>query len=143
MKLKVYSIIVVFMFGANTFAQSTNKDLIPDINTKVDGEYVGGLKVDYPMYSNQVRSYKYLVQNKTELLEALEKAKRGDVIFVSNDAEIDLTGHQKITIRAGVTLASGRGDNNHLGGMIKTNDADAYPLFVCGSNVTIKGLRFG
>jgi len=131
----------VLMFCTKTFAQRT-EGLIPDIDTKIDGEYIGGLRAGHPVYSNQVKSYEYIVESKSELLEALEKAKYGDVIFVSNDAKIDLTGHQDITIRAGLTLASGRGEDGHLGGLITTEDPDAYPLFKCGSNVTIKGLRF-
>lgn len=146
MKFRAYSIdivmlVFILMFSTTTFAQET-KGLVPDISTKIDGEYIGGLKDNNPFYNNQIKSYDYLVKTKSELLEALKKAKYGNVIFVPSDAEIDMTGHEGVIIRAGITLAGDRGKNNQLGGIIKTDDPDTYPLFKCGSNVTIKGLRF-
>lgn len=98
----------------------------------------GGIR--YKGKLNQAISYK--VGNKKELLTALKKAKYGQVIFVNNNAKINLSGEKHITIKEGVTLASGRGKNKSKGGLIYTDNLDTYPLFVTkGINVRITGLR--
>lgn len=83
----------------------------------------------------------YVVGTKTELLDALGAATSGDVVYVEDDVKIDLSETSNIGVRAGVTLASGRGQNGSMGGMLYTN---VYPnnLFkVYGDNVRFTGLR--
>jgi hypothetical protein len=76
-----------------------------------------------------------------ELLSALENASAGDVIYVDDEAEIDLTDQEAIAIPGGVTLASGRGRDGSLGALL-TCDSFAYPLFrVQGESARVTGLR--
>ena len=68
-------------------------------------------------YTDQVsrNSADFLVDTRSELVGALASASPGDIVYIENDAEIDLVppglpGDQwQITIPEGVTLASGRG----------------------------------
>lgn len=95
-------------------------------------------------YFNYVTNYTKLVRNKGELLSALANARSGDVVYVADNAEIDLSKESDILIREGVTLASGRGKNGSLGALLYcTNlDANSYNLFLIkASNVRITGLR--
>ncbi len=94
----------------------------------------------------------YVVSNATQLLSALSSATSGQIIYVDDNAKIDLTG--KITntgvsggivIPSGVTLASGRGANGSKGGLIFSNDffpeSQFIALFAPQSYVRITGLR--
>ena len=60
-------------------------------------------------YRDTVLTGNYVVDTAAELVTALKNASSGQVVFVANDAEIDLTGLRSIKIPGGVTLASGRG----------------------------------
>lgn len=115
---------------------------IPDIDTKIDNEYIGGIYDGKPFYSKQIIKKDFIVFTKAELLKALEDAKFGETVYVKDDAVIDLTGERDIVIKAGVILASGRGLEGSVGGLLKTSLPGTNPLFKCGSNVTITGLRF-
>jgi len=78
-----------------------------------------------------------------QLLAALGNAQAGDVIYVPDGCEIDLTGHTHIPIPAGVTLAGSRGRDGSQGARIFTAHRDTYPLLQTGGeNVRITGLRF-
>ena len=100
------------------------------------GDPIGGGKG----YRNIVTKHTYLVKTSKELLTTLKKAKAGEVIYVDNTVEIDLSGNKNIEIPGGVTLASGRGVKD--GALIYTNDLDAIPLFLTGGEkVRITGLR--
>ncbi|MBW2457544.1 MAG: PKD domain-containing protein, partial [Deltaproteobacteria bacterium] len=82
-----------------------------------------------------------VVSDAAGLLTALENAGSGDVIYVDDGAEIDLTDQESIDIAAGVTLASGRGRDGSLGGLVYC-DSYAYPLFRAqGEAVRLTGLR--
>ena len=93
----------------------------------------------------------YTVSTKNGLLSALSSATSGDIIYVDDDAEIDLTPVDSTTpmtgivIPAGVTLGSGRGRGGSLGAYIYTTytgGSGAYKLFVSGGDGTrITGLR--
>ncbi len=93
----------------------------------------------------------YFVDTKSELLSALLSAKSGDIIYVDDDAEINLTPVDSTTpmtgiiIPAGVTLASGRGRGASLGANIYTtytSGSGTYKLFISGGDgVRITGLR--
>ncbi len=66
------------------------------------------------------------------------------VVYVADDAEIDLTGERGIAIPESVTLASGRGRNGSPGGLLFTDQhsADVDPLFrAAGPGVRLTGLR--
>ncbi|MCK5796012.1 MAG: PKD domain-containing protein [Deltaproteobacteria bacterium] len=84
---------------------------------------------------------KVAVKTAQELLAALKGSVSGDVVYVDDDAAIDLTGETKLAIPAGVILASGRGRGTSRGGLI-FSDSYPYPLFVAqGAKIRLTGLR--
>ena len=84
----------------------------------------------------------YTVRTFDELRGALEKAKEGQVVFIPDDVEIDMTGRAKLSIPAGVTLASTRGHQGSQGALIFSNTQRLSGLFVtAGDCVCITGLR--
>ncbi len=102
------------------------------------GDPIGGGKG----YRRLVTRGDYHVKTAQELLAALEQAKPGQIIYVDDNAEIDLTGKEKIVIPGGVTIASGRGKGDSQGGMIFSNKQDTRPLFLTGGdNIRLTGLR--
>jgi hypothetical protein len=95
---------------------------------------------------------KYIVSTRDQLLNALNSAKSGEVIFVQGDANIDLTGIYGTEIPGGVTLASNRGAGDSPGGRIFRQRLSTDPgpnkdrssvstLWIAGDNVRITGLR--
>jgi hypothetical protein len=85
----------------------------------------------------------YVVTTFDELLEALGKAQAGEVVFVPDGTEIDLTGHGNISIPGGVTLAGTRGLNGSAGARLYNNPPAYFKGFrTDGENVRLTGLRF-
>ncbi|MBN1344460.1 MAG: right-handed parallel beta-helix repeat-containing protein [Phycisphaerae bacterium] len=85
----------------------------------------------------------HVVTTASALLDALKKARPGQVIWVPGEGEIDLTGKQGVSIPGGVTLASNRGVDGSVGGRIFTKQLATFPLFATGGeNVRLTGLRF-
>lgn len=86
------------------------------------------------------RSADFVVDTKNGLLDALDTAGSGDVVYVADSAKIDLTGVSNVGLSGGVTLASGRGSGS-MGALLYTNDYPS-PLFkVYGGRVRFTGLR--
>lgn len=84
----------------------------------------------------------YYVNTRNELLNALNNANSGDVIWIENGANIDLTNDTHLSMDDGVTLASGRGTNDARGGLLYITNVNG-PIFKTTSvNVRITGLRF-
>jgi hypothetical protein len=84
----------------------------------------------------------FTVSTRSELLNALDNAVSGQIVYVTDGASIDLTGDQDIAIPAGVTLASGRGRDRSLGALIYSDALETYPLFTAaGEGVRVTGLR--
>jgi len=77
------------------------------------------------------------------LLYALNNVSKGDIIYIADDAIIDLSGTSNLTIPDGITLASGRGRNGSFGGLICTTSVTrTWDVFIrCGSDVTFNGIR--
>lgn len=75
------------------------------------------------------------------LLNALGAASAGDVIYVQDSASIDLSAYSNISIPAGVTLASGRGDGGSAGALLYSTKTGNFNLFLPQSDVRITGLR--
>ena len=100
-----------------------------------------------PGYSNIVdpSTATYLVSTKSQLLSALASATSGQIIYVADTAEIDLSGSYDIVVSAGVTLASGRGRDGSLGGLIyfSTMTCRYEQLFRPNDHVTFNGIRLG
>ncbi len=87
---------------------------------------------------------RYLVETKEDLVTALKGAKPGDAIFIEGSATIDLTGTPKLTIPAGVTLASNRGADGSEGALIKRDSStgSAYNiLFHANDGARVTGIR--
>ncbi|MDA0836199.1 MAG: PKD domain-containing protein [Planctomycetota bacterium] len=101
-----------------------------------------------PEYVNIINrdSADFFVSTKEQLVEAIQKARKGNVIYVSDDVEIDMTGADDQAIPEGVTLASGRGNKGSPGGLVFSNsltdEQKFMPLFKTGGKgVRITGLR--
>ncbi|MFC2076222.1 PKD domain-containing protein [candidate division KSB1 bacterium] len=99
-------------------------------------------------YTGIVTRYDYRVSTGPELLDTLKKAGSGNIVYVADTVEINLTGEKDIVIPAGVTLASGRGrtlNNGTIskGGLIYTNQHNVYLHFLKagGKGVRLTGLR--
>jgi len=102
------------------------------------GDPIGGGKG----YRRLVNEGDYEVKTLDELVSALGKAKAGQVVYIDDRAEIDLTGSQKIVIPAGVTVASGRGKGDSQGALLHSSNLATSPLFsVGGEGVRVTGLR--
>jgi len=102
------------------------------------GSPIGGGKG----YAGVVTKGDYRVKTAKELIDALNSAKTAQVVYVEDDAEIDLSGEKGIVIGTGVTLASGRGGGDSQGALLFSNDLAASPLFAIGGDgVHVTGLR--
>ena len=98
-------------------------------------------------YANILTGGNYTATDLESLVEALSKAKPGEVVFIPGDAEIDLTTliyieQLVLELPGGVTLASDRGHNGSPGALL-TSDALKTPVMIrpMGPKVRITGLR--
>ena len=98
-------------------------------------------------YANIIVKGDYTVKDLDSLLDALSKAKAGQVIFISGEVVIDLTARIYIEqlvldISEGVTLAGDRGYGGSKGALI-TSDALKTPVMIRanGPDIRITGLR--
>ncbi len=87
------------------------------------------------------------VRTAKALIAALKKAKAGQVVYVDDKAEIDLTALVRderlvLEIPGGVTLAGGRGAGGSTGALIFTHELKTRPMIrILGAGVRITGLR--
>ncbi len=85
------------------------------------------------------------MSTKSELLSALSSAVSGDIIYINDAVEINLTTETDIMIPGGVTLASGRGNGSSQGALLYSNNInppDVFELFKTnGSGVRFTGIR--
>ena len=115
------------------------------------GNPIGGGEGYKDIISETDPRVKYVVSTKDQLLNALKRAKSGEIVFVKGNANIDLTGTYATGIPGGVTLASDRGSNGSCGGRIfrdrlypvtLENEYSKIQTFIInGDNVRITGLR--
>ncbi len=111
--------------------------------TNPTGNPIGGGKT----YSRLVEKGDFRVRTAQDLIAALAKAAAGQVVYVLDQAKIDLTPHVRekklvLKIPGGVTLASGRGRDGSAGGLIFSDELKTNPLFqIAGQGVRIAGLR--
>jgi hypothetical protein len=102
------------------------------------GDAIGGGKG----YRRLVTESDYQVKTLEELLTALKKAKAGQVVYIDDKAEINVTGEQKIVIPGGVTVASRRGRGGSEGALLYSDELATSPLFLAGGEkVRVTGLR--
>jgi len=98
-------------------------------------------------YANIVTKGDYTAKDLDSLLDALSKAKTGQVVFIPGETEIDLTARiyiEQIVLRIpnGVTLAGNRGQDGSQGALL-TSDTLQTPAIIhtAGPDVRITGLR--
>jgi hypothetical protein len=98
-------------------------------------------------YANAVAGGDFIVKDLDALLEALSKAKAGQVVFIPGETTIDLTARIYIDqlvleVGGGVTLAGDRGRGASEGALL-TSDALKTPVMIraAGPDVRITGLR--
>ena len=83
-----------------------------------------------------------VVRTAKQFLDGLGQATTGTVIYVDDDAMVDLTADNNIVIPGNVTVASGRGRDGSEGGLIYTHTVKSTRLFRTGGpNIRITGLR--
>ena len=76
-----------------------------------------------------------------ELQSALADTQPGDVVYVPNEAAIDLTG-ESLCVPEGVTLASSRGQDGSPGALFYTTEMSRTPILrACGDDVRFTGIR--
>jgi len=80
-----------------------------------------------------------VVSSKTELVDALETASNGDVVYVPGGTTID-AGKGDFSVPAGVTLASDRGIDGAPGATIQFTTR-LWPQFTIASNARVTGLQ--
>ncbi len=102
--------------------------------------YGGG--VDYPDVVDPTWPVVTMVSTDTELVDALAAAQPGDILYIDDDAAIDLTEEASVCVPDGVWLAGGRGVDGSPGGLIFVTETWKRPvLSVCGDDVRITGFR--
>jgi hypothetical protein len=104
---------------------------------------IGGAKG----YANIVARGDFVVKDLDALLDALSKAKAGQIVFIPGETAIDLTARIYIDqlvleIPEGVTLAGDRGHSKSKGALL-SSDALKTPVMIraAGPNVRVTGLR--
>jgi len=103
-----------------------------------------------PGYEPVRTSGDWVVADRRQFLDALNRLsgmepadRRGKVIYVPGDAEIDLSGQSNIVVPSGVTIASDRGRQGSLGGLISySGPTGAATLLRVQEGARISGLRF-
>lgn len=103
------------------------------------GDPIGG----GPGYRDIKTGGDFVVKTVPEFLAALKNAKAGQVIFLPDGVELDMTGQQNLAIPAGTTLAGTRGLNGSLGARLFTTQRTTRPLlYTTGYDTRVTGLRF-
>ncbi|CAG0951391.1 MAG: hypothetical protein OIN86_08545 [Candidatus Methanoperedens sp.] len=129
--------------GDNTFTTSTTSTSSKyGSDANPTGNPIGGGKGYSKIISPSDADH--VVSTKTELLSALSGAVAGagEIIYVDDNANIDLTGESNIVLKANVTLASGRGTGSSTGGRLFTTSYPSTALFITsGANVRVTGLN--
>lgn len=98
-------------------------------------------------YKNVITSGDFTVDTLESLIDALGKAKSGQVVFIPGNLIIDMTtfiyiDKIKLKIPEGVTLASDRGHNGSEGAQITSDGLDTPGMIdIMGPNVRISGIR--
>lgn len=111
-------------------------------NAPVSASWRFGGGTDYPDFVAADPQCMTVVSTAPELIDALAAAQSGDIVYVADDARIDLTDHGDHCIPGGVWLAGGRGINGAAGGLLYAQQALRPMLKTCGDSIRVTGLRF-
>lgn len=132
-------LLVTFLVPAETFGAEPNPT----------GNPVGGGEGYTSIISESDAGVKYVVSTKDQLIDALDNAQEGEIIFVKGDAVLNLTDMYQLTIPGGVTLASDRGRAGSSGALLQrsrgsaiTSYSQIFTFVAGGDNVRVTGLRF-
>jgi len=102
------------------------------------GHPIGGGKG----YGDMVKRGQYTVRNLDGLRKALEAAKDGEVVFLPDGVDIDLSGQPPLILPRGVTLAGTRGQGKSLGARLFSTKLDTPQMIKTGGPYgRITGLR--
>jgi len=147
--IMLFTLLLGCMIPIAGYSQSAQMDTWVSINGQIygakpndSGQLGGGLN-----YSEHFTKGDYEPKDLDELIEALSKAKPGEIVFIPDENEIDLTTYIYIDqfvleIPEGVTLAGNRGYKDSKGAIL-LSDALKTPMMIkaLGPNVRITGLR--
>ena len=145
----VYFVRVVFLlfpligFGQRIFLEENVLQKL-NKNFKVEEQYIGGLKSGRPYfeYFDDLVRKDYEIKDTQHFLKVLkDSVTKGQVIYIPNDLEIDLTGKKNIVIPSGITIIGDRGKEGGLGARLFTTDSGIFPLFKVEDNIKISGIR--
>ncbi|EKB05938.1 hypothetical protein HMPREF9711_00907 [Myroides odoratimimus CCUG 3837] len=144
-----YFVRIVFLFfplvgfGQKVFLEENVLQKL-NKNFKVEEQYIGGLKSGRPYFEDMGDSLinDYEIKDTQHLLKVLkDSVTKGQVIYIPNELEIDLTGRKNIVIPSGITIIGDRGRKGRLGARLFTTDSGVFPLFKVEDSVKIKGIR--
>lgn len=83
-----------------------------------------------------------IVKTRSGLLTAFDRAVQDEIIYIDDDAEIDLSNDSHLTLPEGVTLASGRGVDGSRGALLYVTTAVSRLFELTNNGVRITGIRF-
>lgn len=151
--IKVFCLIICFVLLSYISSFSENITKSDNTYREIDEQIFGAKPDDRgPIgggvgYKKSIIDGNYNIKDIDGLLDALNKVKAGEIIFLDRNTEIDCTdlvfteGFQ-IKVPAGVILASDRGYNGSEGAILKSENFATNPLInVLGPNARITGLR--
>ncbi|MEA1950699.1 MAG: right-handed parallel beta-helix repeat-containing protein [Planctomycetota bacterium] len=98
-------------------------------------------------YKNMVTKGDFTVKDLDDLFLAAKKAKKGQVIFIPGETELDLTAliyieNRVLNLPEGVMLAGDRGQNGSKGALLASDALKMSAIIsVMGPNVRVTGLR--
>jgi hypothetical protein len=144
--------IILLVIGCAAIILFTTTPLVTfGAESNPTGNPLGGGAGYRQVYTENDVQATYIADTKDEFLSALARATAGDVIYVPERANIDLTGVMGTSIPGGVTIASNRGVNGSMGGRIFQERLPGDPtttggkvrsmFYIDGDDVRITGLR--
>jgi len=99
------ALVIALLMACISFGLAQEAEETYGCEANPTGNPIGGGEGYNPIFTTG----DFTVTTREELLEALTKAQAGQVIFVPDGVEIDLTGESNVQLPGGVTLAGTRG----------------------------------
>tara|TARA_B100000131_G_scaffold138372_1_gene134710 strand:+ start:3461 stop:4546 length:1086 start_codon:yes stop_codon:yes gene_type:complete len=144
-----FFILLVFFFFFISISLSKNVPYWIEYENTLYGAKSGnlGLIGGGNDYENIIDNGDYIAKDLDGLLDALSKAKQGDIVFIPDETIIDLTTRifiEKLIIKVpeGVTLAGNRGQRGSQGALLSSDALDTPVMILAnGPNVRVTGIR--